>query len=462
MTAPTLRDAASRPDITADPSRSFLEAFRARLGGAGVGATLARGGVASLTVAGSSALLAFASQAIMARLLGRQFGAYVYVLTWVNTLAVAGVLGFDTGAVRFIGAYRGQLSWNHLRGFLRRSVELTAGVSALLGIAMIALGFSRRSAAEQLGPTLAAAGVLLPCLVTLRILGAQLQGFHRAVFGRVLQDLIRPGIAVVTLASLGWILRVHVTAPMAILINATVATMVVVVAWRALGQLVPAELREAPLAYDTVVWIRGAIPLLLIAVSQMLLNSTDTLMLGATVGTVEAGRYAVASQVASMITFAINSVNLIVAPMIAELQAQGRRSELQRVLTLSARGVGLFGLVALAVLVAAGGPLLRVFGPDFTIAHRPMIVLAVGQASIVFFGSVGYLMTMTGHGRDASVVIVASALVNIGLNAVLIPRYGLMGASVATCVSTVLRGLALTVRVRQKLGYNATAFGRLA
>ena len=72
----------------------------------------------------------------------------------------------------------------------------------------------------------------------------------------------------------------------------------------------------------------------------------------------------------------------------------------------------------------------------------------------------GFLLTMTGHEQVATKVIGGSALLNVVLNLVLIPRLGLTGAAIATTIATAMRSLVLSLYVRRLLGYDATAFGR--
>ena len=79
--------------------------------------------------------------------------------------------------------------------------------------------------------------------------------------------------------------------------------------------------------------------------SMYIINSrTDIIMVGAMKGAVPAGIYNVANRGAEFITFVLVSVNMVLAPTIAALHAQGDKERLQNILTLSARAVLLFSL----------------------------------------------------------------------------------------------------------------------
>ena len=109
--------------------------------------------------------------------------------------------------------------------------------------------------------------------------------------------------------------------------------------------------------------------------------------------------------------------------------------------------------------VALLGPfVLSLFGTEFVIAYLPMLVLLVGQLVLVTCGSVGFLLTMTAHEGIAARVIGGTAGLNLMLNALLIPPYGLMGAAVATSIAVSMRSIVLSVIVYRKLGIVASVF----
>ena len=59
----------------------------------------------------------------------------------------------------------------------------------------------------------------------------------------------------------------------------------------------------------------------------------------------------------------------------------------------------------------------------------------------------------TGHERDTALVVGFSAAVNISLNLLLIPRYGLNGAAAATALGTLVWNALLSYFVYRRLGF---------
>ncbi len=83
-------------------------------------------------------------------------------------------------------------------------------------------------------------------------------------------------------------------------------------------------------------------------------------------------------------------------------------------------------------------PILSLFGSDFTEASWSLKILVTGQMINALCGSVAILMIMTGHQKKSLPVVVCSALINVVLNAILIPSFGIAGAAIATSFTMIV------------------------
>ncbi|MCP4446451.1 MAG: oligosaccharide flippase family protein [Myxococcales bacterium] len=73
------------------------------------------------------------TQILLAKLLlAEQFGIYSYVLSWAGIGALFCLLGFDTGAIRFVAAYQAKEQWDLFRGFLSTSKRVVLGLSLVV------------------------------------------------------------------------------------------------------------------------------------------------------------------------------------------------------------------------------------------------------------------------------------------------------------------------------------------
>jgi O-antigen/teichoic acid export membrane protein len=103
---------------------------------------------------------------------------------------------------------------------------------------------------------------------------------------------------------------------------------------------------------------------------------------------------------------------------------------------------------------------MAVFGPEFERGSTALSILLVGQVVNVAAGPVGVLLTMTGHEKRVAAAVGASACCNLLLNLLLIPRFGIEGAAVASAVSLILWNAAMLLWSLRRLRINPTVFGR--
>lgn len=150
----------------------------------------------------------------------------------------------------------------------------------------------------------------------------------------------------------------------------------------------------------------------------------------------------------------LSAINAATGPTLARLHSKGEHANLARVVRMSALA-GAAGAGATLLLFAfLGHAILNiVFGFAYLAAWAPLMVLCIGQFTNAAMGPVGLVLNMTGHEKDTTVGFMASALANVALNAVLIPRMGLLGAALATSTSTVLWNVVLAWRVKRRLGF---------
>ena len=94
-------------------------------------------------------------------------------------------------------------------------------------------------------------------------------------------------------------------------------------------------------------------------------------------------------------------------------------------------------------LIIFARPILGIFGAEFVAARWGLTILVLGQLINVGVGSVGYLMIMTGHQNQSTYIFGFSALANVILNALLIPRFGTIGAAIATATTMALWNISL-------------------
>jgi len=434
-----------------------------RLKGQGVGAILARGAGSSFAVMMLGTALAFITNIVLARLMGAtQYGIYIYALTWVTLLSMVCKLGMDTSLLRFIPAYNARKEWGLMRGILGRSLLIVLFVSISAGFtAAVVVWLLGNQINENQRLTFWISFLLLPLFAITGLRSTALRALKQIVKAG-LPDSLFQRLIVIMLAGIGYLyLQQNLTATYVMLANFLGALIAFSIGTVWLINALPKELQTIKPKYATKEWLTVSLPMFFISGMHLILHQTDIIMVGIILDTKQAGIYAVATRIAGLMAFGLSAVNAIAAPMISELYSTGRYQELQRMITLAARAIFAFTLIAGVILVFAGKYALSLFGLEFVVGYYSLLILLIGQTVNAVSGSVGFLMTMTGRHSQAAKILGVSALINIVLNAMLIWRFGMIGAAISTALTTALWNLSMLYYVWKRMQFNPTVFARI-
>lgn len=421
--------------------------------GKGIGAIFARGAVRSFSAKALGLGIGFLLQILMARALGiEQFGIYAFALSWINVLLFLVVLGTDKAILRFLPTYQLSESIAQMAGLLRWATlrTLIAGLAVCLAI-LGYLTFFAAAEDQDLIKTMALAAVLLPFFGLSQLRQAGLNAMKQVFRAELADTFLRPILLISLVVYWVWFHKEPLVAYQAMLMQLGAVVVSFLIGTRWLMLALPDTTRRTDPIYDVKVWQSMALPMMIVAGIQILLKQTDVIMLGIITSTTESGIYSVMVRLSNFAMFGLAAVNAMAAPMIAELHASGQKAALQRVVTLAVRGSVLFMLAASALLVIFVEPITALYGQGFNIGLIAFYILLIGQAVNAATGPVGFIMSMTGHQMLLAKVQGASAVLNILLNMVLIPRYGLEGAAIATAISMATWNVWLLIYVRKIL-----------
>jgi O-antigen/teichoic acid export membrane protein len=204
-------------------------------------------------------------------------------------------------------------------------------------------------------------------------------------------------------------------------------------------------------------WVMVSVPMLMLGVVQELMNQVDIILLGQMADARQAALFAASWRLASLVPFALVALATMAGPMIAAAYERAATDELHRVAGVVARAGFGFSLIGALALFLFGKPLLGLFGPEFVAAHGVLSVLLIGGVVNAFTGVVAYFTVLTGRERQALVIFAGALVVSVCLNLLLIPRFGALGAAVASSSATAAWNLVMLVYVRRTIGIDASA-----
>jgi O-antigen/teichoic acid export membrane protein len=409
--------------------------------------------------------LGFITHVLLARLLGAaNYGSYAYIMAWIGLLAIPATLGFNQLLIREIAIYRVRENWENMQGLLRFSNRLILWFSITLVLTAVGISGLLFDLADDLSIyNFWIALLMLPLISLNQLRSAALLGMNRIILSQLPEMLIGPFSFIVLIG--GAYLLFYQDLSVSLILFFKLISFSIVFGFGAywLHHIIPQAVKIAKpnIEQHSLVWFKSALPFLFISGMHIINTSTDTIMLGAIKGAEAAGIYTVANQGASLVVFTLAAANTALAPIIAQLYAAGEREKLQRIITKGVRMTFLVSLPFALGFVILGDQFLLIFGEDFVVGYAALSILVLGQLINVGMGSVGILLNMTGFPRDVAIAVTISAVLNVILNALFIPKWGIAGAAFATSMTLVIWNTLLAFKVYKRLGIHSTIFGKM-
>ena len=199
--------------------------------------------------------------------------------------------------------------------------------------------------------------------------------------------------------------------------------------------------------------LKISIPLMFAQSVQFIMAWTDKLMLGSMTTTDDVGVYHTAFKLSMFAAVALMSVNSIASPKFAEMFAKKDFLGLKKVVHQSTKMIFWSSFQLVIVFFMFPDFLLGLFGEEFKVGVTAFIFLSCGRLISSFSGSVGNILQMTGNQNIYAIILMIGAILNVVLNLILIPLYGINGAAIASMSSLIVWNLSMVLVVKQKFGF---------
>ncbi len=381
--------------------------------------------------------LKYLTQVTLAQLLGAElFGLYTLGFVIYQFGELFARMGLENGAVRYVSIHYGAGETRKLKGVLQQAIGLSFVSGLILATTLFLLSDPIAKSIfdkPDLAPALRLFAFAIPFGASTTVGAFATTGFLVTTYRVYIWELLIPFtnlLLAVFLCTFGLGLRGATLAWVLAAIVGLAAT------FHFIRRLFPAITRRdinpifeakqlltfsLPLAFGTFLWL--------------VMIWTDILMLGYFRSATEVGIYRAASQTAFLMTIFSGSLNSIFAPIIADLHHKKAIDKMGQIFQATTRWSLSLTLPLFLVVTAASQDILGIFGAEFVIGWLPLVILGIGQLVRAGTDTATNTLIMSGHQYTKLFGDIGSAIVNIALNILLIPRWGLMGAAIATAIS---------------------------
>lgn len=381
------------------------------------------------------------------------YGIYTLATSWTGLFAEISRFGFGATLIRFTAAHRGEGRLDKVKGTIFYSMRLVAAVSGVLSILLFFLAepFCRLVLHNvEAAPAFRffAGAILLSALYGNII--STLAGFQQQRF-TVLANSIGGNLAkllfLVLFVWLGWGLY-------AALASSLLQDLFILVVGGILLLRVFPGLRDRSLrivSNPKELW-KYSLALFGTSLFYKYTFNLDVLILGRFGTAVEVGLYGLALKLQPFIFVPANAISEIFNPVVAELYARSDVKQIENVYKTVTKWTLTLSIPIFLVIVLFHGQILSIFGKDFAGASVVLVILATANLLVNFVTMAGHVINMIGRPNVNFVNAILTAVINIGLYFLLIPRYGMMGAAIAYSTGLLVINVLRTVQVWRFLG----------
>jgi len=378
----------------------------------------------------------FIIDVFLARVLGPVFlGRYRLGTTIVNFTSNFTKIGFDQGFIRYIPIYKNKNQFGKIKYLITLSylisllLSITVGVMLFFGADFLAINFFNES---EMSMVLKLSSILLVVFTFYRLSNSILTAIKRVDYLTIINYIVVPIAFLLPLVTYETMNLIQAFWLRIASYSLGIFLMVFIVYNK--EKFMYANYKKV----NFTKYMKFSIPLLFINLLYFLISNIDILMIGYFLTSKDVGIYSVSVRISMITLFVLRSINSIFGPVISELVSQNKINELEKLLKSINKIIFLFSFNYLVFVFIFRKEILLVFGEEFILSNIVLVILTFGQFAKSVSGPIGTVLIMSGKQKYEVWNSVLICILNIILNLLFIPSYGIVGAALATMLSIVI------------------------
>jgi len=378
----------------------------------------------------------FFTVVLITRIAGAKiYGIFLIAEGVITILIVLSLCGMKNGIVRYVSFYKAKDDPSRIKGIILSA--LLTGICLSVLVSVVTFLFSKIIAVNifheiEVSLAIKILVISVPFLVIKEIFLSTIHGFQAIKELVFVNQLMKPS-AKFLFTAVFFLLGLKL---MGVLFAYIITSIILVVsAGIILSRMFPFIDHNLRPLYSTKEFLNFSWPLFLTQFLSIIIHWTDIMMLGYFLSSKEVGIYGVVLKVGPFIVMPLLAFNLVFSPLISELHTKGELDRLGAHFKLITKWILLFSFPIFIFLILFPGHILSLFGGEFSPARIPLFLICLGELINSITGPSGYMIMMTGRPKLSLLNSTLMGGLNIILNYLLIPRYGMQGAAFATCFS---------------------------
>lgn len=394
--------------------------------------------------------------ALLARWVGVEIlGIYSMANAIMLISEVLGKMGLETGIMRFVSRLSPESDSEKIQKLIASSLKMTVAFSLVI---MVGLIISSGFISTQIlnGPPLLTSVIIIFAIAipfnALTLVSAfATQGFKRLKYKTLVTQFLNPTILLGCMVVCYSFISIESAVMAPLLITGIIGFFVMISVLKRVSGVSNNQIVKSK--FDTSL-LKYSYPLMFVTILQTFMHWMDILMLGYFTDASTVGLYHPAARTAGLLQALLFSFISIYAPMMAQFHGAGDRAKMDHTYKLVSRWLLICAIPISAVFIIFPGKVLLLFGPEYLPSEKILVILTGATFIQAVLGAAGPALSMSGYTKLVLWNTIGAFVLNFGLNIFLIPKYGIVGAAIATLISLTILGFARIIEVQIILSMN--------
>jgi len=394
-----------------------------------------------------SKILGFFYRLIVARIGTEEFGLLSLGLVIYGVFVVISMLGLNEGVLRYVSYYREKKEFSKVKGTLIYSLKLTSLISIIFAILIfifsdfISIKIFHN---QRLSIILKIISFAIPFDVFRNILYEVAKAYKKIQYMVISKNIVE-NLTKVILTSVFVYLGFGVIGAAWAYLLAILASFSLI--FFNIEKNVFSFIRnKITSVYDKKQLLSYSIPLLFYYAVILAISWIDTLFLGILKTASDVGIYNAALPISSLIYLFPTALLALFVPVLTDLYANKDEKRFSLTYTTVTKWIFMINLILLSMFVIFPKKiLLTLFGSSYVSGYSALIALSIGSFFYALSLTSNQLLLVYERTKTISLITSIGALINIVLNLILIPKYGIFGAGIATAISLIIMSLSFFI-----------------
>ena len=390
--------------------------------------------------------------------IARNFGAEIYGLFTLSIVLVSWFrlfsgLGLKEGIIRYVSLFRAKKENKKIQYLLKKSLIILILTSVIASVLLfffsdfIALRFFSNS---KLTIFLKIFSITIPFTVLGAIFLSIIRAFERIGWFSFISEVLGNFIQLIILVVLIFLGINSKSVPISFLIG---TFSIFIVSYFVSKKSVPKMLTsnkkinspenkktfKEMFAYS---W-----PFIFYGVINFIFYWTDSFMIGIFKNVESVGFYNAAVPIALLLFLPFSLFAQLFFPLVTKEFSKGNMEAVKQLSQQVGKWIFMIVIPIFVIFMIFPGVFINIlFGPEYLVAENALRFLSIGVLFVTLSGVSQELLSMKGKSKLILFDMICAAIINIILNAIFIPLYGITGAAIATMLSSILLSALLFIQ----------------